>query len=85
MTQLILAIFLRGYLCLLKKDSSTHMHGPTVYVKDGLPFAWDLSLELSADFYLCFRLALLHFNQCLTFSSVYHLLGLSAWFLILFH
>ena len=36
------------------------MHGLAVYVKEGLPFAWDLSLENSADSYLCFRLALLH-------------------------
>ena len=36
------------------------MHGFVVYVKEGLPFAWDLSLENSADSYLCFRLALLH-------------------------
>ena len=36
------------------------MHGLTVYVNEGLPFAWDLSLENSADSYLCFRLALLH-------------------------
>ena len=39
--------------------SSSHMHGLTVYVKEGLPFAWDVSLENSADSYLCFRLALL--------------------------
>ena len=32
------------------------MHGLAVYVKEGLPFAWDLSLENSADSYLCFRL-----------------------------
>ena len=36
------------------------MHGLTVYVKEGLPFARDLSLENSADPYLCFRPALLH-------------------------
>ena len=36
------------------------MHGLAVYVKEGLPFAWDLSLENSSDSYLCFRLALLH-------------------------
>ena len=36
------------------------MHGLAVYVKAGLPFARDLSLENSADSYLCFRLALLH-------------------------
>ena len=50
----------RGYLPLIRKDYSTHMHGLEIYVKDGLPFAWDLSLENSADSYLCFRLALLH-------------------------
>ena len=36
------------------------MHGLTVYVKEGLPFARDLSLEYSVDSYLCFGLALLH-------------------------
>ena len=50
----------RGYLLLIRKDSSTPMHGLAVYVKEGLPFARNLSLENSADSYLCFRLALLH-------------------------
>ena len=36
------------------------MHGVTVYVKEGLHFAPELSLENSADSYLCFWLALLH-------------------------
>ena len=36
------------------------MHGLAVFLKEGLPFAQDLSLENSADSYLCFRLALLH-------------------------
>ena len=49
----------RGYLPLIRKDSGTHMHGLAVYVK-GLLFARDLSLENSADSYLCFQLALLH-------------------------
>ena len=44
----------RGYLLLIRKDSSTHMHGLEVYVKEGLPFPWDLSLENSAGSYLCF-------------------------------
>ena len=44
----------RGYLPLIRKDSSTHMHGLAVYVKEGLPFPRDLSLEKSADSYLCF-------------------------------
>ena len=50
----------RGYLPLIWKDSSTHMHGLAVYVKEGLPFAQVLSLENSADSYLRFRLAFLH-------------------------
>ena len=50
----------KGYLPLIQKDSSTHMHGLAVYVKEGFPFAWDLSLENSADSYLCFWVALLH-------------------------
>ena len=50
----------RGYLPLIRKDSSTHMHGLAVYVKEGLPFARSLSLENTADSYFCFRLALLH-------------------------
>ena len=37
-----------------------HMHGLAFYVEEGLPFAWDVSLENSADVYLCFQLALLH-------------------------
>ena len=35
----------RGYLPLIRKDYSTHMHDLTVYVKVGLPFARNLSLE----------------------------------------
>ena len=50
----------RGYLPLIRKDSSTHMHGLVVYVKKGLRFARDLSLENCADSSLCFQLALLH-------------------------
>ena len=50
----------RGYLPLIRKDSVTDIHGLAVYVNEGLPFARDLSLENSADFYLCFRVALLH-------------------------
>ena len=39
----------RGYLPLIRKDSTTHMHGLPIYVKEGvkegLPFARDLSVE----------------------------------------
>ena len=43
--------FVRGCFSLILKDSSTHMHGLMVYVKEGLPFACDLALENSADSY----------------------------------
>ena len=35
----------RSYLPLIQRDSSTHIHGLAVYVKERLPFARDLSLE----------------------------------------
>ena len=74
---------MRGYLPLIQKNSSTHMHGLPVYVKKGLPFAQDLSLENSADSYV---FDWLYFTQCLTsLSSIDHLLQLCARFLILFH
>ena len=50
----------RGFLPLIRTDSGTHMHGLAVDVKEGLPFALDLSLENSPDSYQCFRLALFH-------------------------
>ena len=39
----------RGYLPLIWKDSSTHMHGLAVYMREGLPFVLDLCLENSGD------------------------------------
>ena len=44
----------RGYLLLIRKDSSTHMHGLVVYVKENFLFQGTLSLENSADCHLCF-------------------------------
>ena len=49
----------RGYLLLMRKDSSTRVHGLTVYLKKGLAFARNFSRKL-CRFLLCFRLALLH-------------------------
>ena len=73
----------RGYLSLILKDSTTHMHVLAVYMKEGLPFARDLSLEKSADSYV---LEWLYFIQCLTsFFSIDRFLCLHARFLILFH
>ena len=59
---------MRGYLPLIRKDSSTYMHGLAGFVKEGLPFALDLSPENSADSYLCFRLALR--ALCMVFDSI---------------
>ena len=38
-------VSLRSYLPLIWKDSNTNMHDLAVYMKEGLPFAQDLSLE----------------------------------------
>ena len=46
--------YVRGYLPLIHKDSSSHMHGLAVYVKEGLPLQQELFLENSADSYLRF-------------------------------
>ena len=58
----------RGYLPLIQKDSTTNMHGLNVYVKEGLSFIGDLSLENSADPYLCFSLPLLQSMTYFFFS-----------------
>ena len=44
----------RDYLPLIRKVSSTHMHGLAVYVKQGLPFARDLSLKKLCRFLFMF-------------------------------
>ena len=44
----------RDYIPLIGKDSTIDMHGLAVYVKEGLPFGWDLSLENFVDLYLYF-------------------------------
>ena len=50
----------QGLFPLIRKYSITHMHRLAIYVKEELPFAQDLSLEISAYSYLYFRQALLH-------------------------
>ena len=74
--------FVRGYLLLIQKYSSIHMHGLAAYVKEGVSFARDLSLENSEDSYLRFGPALLH--SVSSFSSNDHLLCHCAGLLILF-
>lgn len=71
----------KGYLPFIWKSSVFHMHGLLGYVKEGLPFARDLSLENAKDCYLCFQLALL--IQLLTsFTSLDHHFLLCAHFLM---
>ena len=73
-----------GYLPLIRKDSTTHMHGLAVYVKEGLPSAWGISLETLQI--LTYAFNLLYFTPCLTsFSSIDHILCRYARFLILFN
>ena len=59
----------KSYFPLITKDFVTHMHDLAVYRKEGLPFARDLSLEKSADSYLCFQLVILHSVSCFFFLS----------------
>ena len=74
----------RGYLLLIREDSSTHMHGLAFHANEGLPFARDLSLENSAI--LTYVFDWLYFTQCLiSFSSINRLLCLCACISILFH
>ena len=73
----------RGYLPLIQKDSTTHIHDLAVYFKEGLPFAHDLFLENSSDSYLCFWLVLLH--SVLYFFFLYQSFYLYTWFSILFY
>ena len=60
------------------------MHGLAVYAREGLPLAYDLSLNNSADYYLRFQLALLH-SVCYFFFLCRYLLHLYVQLLILFH
>ena len=76
--------FCEGLSFLNKKDSITHVHSFVVYVKEGLPFTREASLENFVDSYLCFQLALLH-SVSYFFYSVDHFLRHCARFLTLFH
>ena len=74
---------MRGYLSLIRKDLVTHMHGLAIYVKEGLPFAWDLFLENSADSDFVFDW--LYLLECFpSFSTIDHLCHLYVRFLIPF-
>ena len=67
---------MRDYLLLIQKGSSIHTHGHTVYVKEGLPFARDLSLKKTLQI-LTYIFNWLYFTQYLTsFSLINHFLHL---------
>ena len=70
-------LYVRDYLPLIQKDSIAHIHGLAVYVKEGLPFARDFSLENSADSYL--------FSTGFTSLSVLLLFPLSITFFSFVH
>ena len=80
--------FARGHLLLIWKYSITHKHGLAAYVKEGLPFTRDLSLD-SPDVtlpILSYVLDRVYFTQYLaSFFSIDQLLHRYARFLILFH
>ena len=81
MTLLILAISVTGYVPLIPKDSSTHMHGFPVYLKEELPFARDLSLGNSVN---GFSLELMYMSLIEnTRSSLIHLHGFQLFVLLL--
>ena len=67
----------RVYLPLIQKDSSTHMHGLAVYVKEGHPFSQDLSLQILMFITVFTSLSvLLLFPLSITFYVFVH----SFWF-----
>ena len=72
-----------GYVPLIWKDSTTHIQGLTVYVKEGFPFCMELVSRKLCRFLLMFLAGLLH--SLSSFSCIDYLLCLYAQFLILFH
>ena len=67
----------RGYLPLIQKDYVIHIHGLGIHVKKGLPFGWDLSLEIlfmfSTGFHSLsyfFFLYRSHSSLCIVFNAI---------------
>ena len=77
--------YVRGYLPLIWKNSSTHIHGLAVYVKEGLPFAWDLSLENSALLLMFLTGFQSSLSKTLASLSVFLLFALSITFFVFEH
>ena len=60
----------RGHLPLFNPKGFCYSYSQTCsFMKEGFPFAENLSLQKSADSYLCFQLALLHSVPCFWIQS----------------
>ena len=62
-----------GYLPLIWKNSITYMHGLAVYVKEVLPFTWDLYLYKTMDSQCHFLLLITFFAFAYNFLFYFHL------------
>ena len=62
-----------GYLPLIWKNSITYMHGLAVYVKEVLPFTWDLYLYKTMDSQCHFLLLITFFAFAYDFLFYFHL------------
>lgn len=56
-----------GYLPLFQKDSSIHIHGLSVYIRDNLSMARELFLEVTHCSFMCFPFSLLNYVSYLCF------------------
>ena len=57
----------KGYLPIIRKDSTHHMHGLGLYVRENLPIGREHRFESPVHSFMCFRLALLHSTTFLFF------------------
>ena len=64
----------KGYLTLIWKGSVTNMHGLAVYMKEGLPFIWNLFAENSGFLYV-------PLTGITSFSVLLHLVFLMSFYL----
>ena len=72
---------MRSYLPLIPKDSTTHMHGLAVYVREGLHFTRDFLIMFLQI--LTYVFDWVYFSQCLTSFSTIDQFRLYARLLIL--
>ena len=73
-------LYCKNYFYSRGEYSVTHADVLEVYVKEGLPFTWNLSLKSSADSYLCFHQAFLQSGSCFFSLCLSHSLALCTVF-----